>query len=227
MFGGSTVTVSQDAAAFGAVELIAFFSAIAAISAAAAAWLSYRTQQRTLIESHRPILVLDGWRYISQTDGHMFDCDQNFKLDFIRNVGNGHAYRCFLDADSWGKNHEFFAAMESVTNELVLTNADLRIGRTIGINWDNWIAAGKDKDMMYLQPKMMYFDILGNRYVTRYWLLVRNPDSAMPTAGAAELAENLYYLQEKTAFTSARRLRIRGALDDWPWIQRLVKVNDP
>jgi hypothetical protein len=63
------------------VSSTAIWSAVAASFAALAAFLSFLTQRRNLLESVRPEIVLDGWTRISP----------GLRFTSIRNVGRGSA----------------------------------------------------------------------------------------------------------------------------------------
>ena len=72
------------------------WAAVAAIFSAGAAWLSWRQQSKSQLNSIRPMLLLEEWSF------EEYDNRGEIRIGKIRNVGNGPAQHISLVLRSYG-----------------------------------------------------------------------------------------------------------------------------
>lgn len=148
-----------------------FMAAFAALFAAFAAWFSYQTQNKILLNSIRPEPVLSGWSYSSDPSV------ANIGISSIQNVGVSSALHIWAElnvkGDTCSPSPGAFLMYERIS---LLTPGEKK-----DIEWEGrlfWkcspvVALG----MIDLDLKLAYVDINGNKRETIYELLAQTPGS--------------------------------------------------
>jgi len=158
--GGITAPQDADMTA-------AFWSAVAAFFAAASSFMIFLVQRRNLRESVRPELVLTDWERRAdgtENPGHETLCFRN-----IRNVGRGAAMHVRVNLVLPGDRPP--ATLGTISRTILAPSESSRINAQITLFWQN---AKLVEDSKYLPITVAIYclDTVGNRYETRYGLLV-------------------------------------------------------
>ncbi len=145
----------------------AVWSALAAIFAAISSFLIFLTQRENLRASVRPELILTDWERHGEGEGDAARevlCFRN-----IRNVGRGAAMHVHLNLDL--SSDPPIAALGTISRPIRAPGDVSQVDAQISLWWKN---VAPQKGMKFLHIKLVIFcwDTVGNRYETRYSLLV-------------------------------------------------------
>ncbi len=187
----------------------AFWAALAAIGSATAAWLSWRVQRRNYLDSIRPEIHLDGWKFNPDVENGNRG---RIGLENIENFGRGPASPILMNVVQPGLGRRFSASMSTNAIHLLRPNEKKEIKSQVRIFWDKTMNTPR---IMFIRLQVITWDRDRNRHTTTYDLTAFE-DVGTVMAGAEELAPGLYTLPRGYKFQSATALR---------WEKRLRKAK--
>lgn len=206
-------------------EEAAIWSAAAALFAAVSSFLIMRIQRRNLIETTRPVLILDGWT--RRVEGEGDASREVIGVKSIRNVGKGLGLQLYFRVFETVELESFepycvlrhtesapTAVMPTIAMPVLAVNESAEIPADITVWWKNVRSpsAGGQK-MLQFKVRVECFDTRGARHLTLYRLvMLENED---PIGGISMVAPGLGILSRTSSWTPAWQLACA---------RRLVKV---
>lgn len=178
----------------------AFWSAVAAIAAAAAAIISMVWQRTATLRATRPELLLDGWHVDIEHQ------TLTIRADVLRNVGAGSAsyVYCSLADDSPARGHPLYPVAGGHAIPY------LAAGESTKVDFEIIDAEPVPEDGDVLQGfsiAMWCFDELGRQHATRMKLLY----STVTVGLAQPIAPRLWLTERHVGITGTVHLRVRRA----------------
>ena len=140
----------------------AAWSAIAAMLSAIAAFLLWRTEQRSFQHSARPEIVITGWRR---------NAPDKLTFEAIENVGHGSALHVHMNAFSLADDNRPMVVMSTIRESLISPNGRTGVMGEISIWWNN-VAGPPGSKHVPVNIEIYCWDTTGVRYKTKYNLLV-------------------------------------------------------
>jgi hypothetical protein len=145
----------------------AIWSAVAAIFAAISSFLIFLIQRENLRASVRPELILTDWERHVEGEGDAARevlCFRN-----IRNVGRGAAMHVNLNLAFSGDPPT--AALGTISRPILAPGDVSQVDAQISLWWQN-VAPQQGTKFLHIKLVIFNWDSVGNRYETRYGLLV-------------------------------------------------------
>jgi hypothetical protein len=147
----------------------AVWSALAATSAAIAAFLLWRTEQKSFRHSARPELVLTGWQRLEAGDKPL--APERVAFATIENVGRGPALHVHINSFSLADDDRPKTIMSTIRESLVAAGSRAKVDGVISIWWNN-VAGSPGSKSLPISIDMLCWDTTGTRYRTEYHLFV-------------------------------------------------------
>ena len=182
-------------------------SAIAAIFAAVAAYLSWRTQVHTLRHSFRPEITILGWTRLTATE------NRPERLTFlkVKNSGRDTAGQVIIHASGMADDNRPTYASSSICVTGLAVGEEVSVEGEIAIFWRNVAQLSGVGKVLAVEVVIWAWDALDVRHTTKYSLIVmEKPD--MHLGNAMQIASGVYVMSQRTNSKPIWALNLRSRM---------------
>lgn len=199
----------------------AFWSAIAAAASAAAAWLSLRTNRRSLRESFRPVLDPGTWDRGTRPGVAIGGDTITFRT--VVNTGRGLARGVVINAHAMADDDRPMYFMSSLRLPIIAPGATVQVPGEISLIWKNVPAHGGHSKSLGVVVRMDYWDTVDMYHRAETTLLV-NEDLNHPF-GLGPVARGVGLINYQVSSEPIWRRRIRHRLGRLPGFGRWIDLK--
>lgn len=192
----------------------ATWSAIAATLSATAAFLLWRTEQRSFLHTARPEVVVTGWSRNSST------APDKITFSAVENVGTGSALHVYMNAFSIADDDRPMVTMSTMRESLISPGNKVTVNGVITIWWKN-IAGSPGSKTVPINMKVYCWDTTGVRYLTKYNILVIEPSETV--IATDEIAPGVMLGTRSVEAEAVWKLKLKQKLSGMPVIGNIFK----
>lgn len=196
----------------------AFWSAVAASCSAFAAFIMALIHRRNLIESVRPVIMLDNWERRRKDAGSLALDQILFKA--VRNVGRGPALYVYMNA--FTAERGLPQGGMSTWRAAIIPNSDrVEIDNPITLFFQN--AGGEPGHrLLPLRIDIFFRDIRGRAHLTHFeFLVAENPNQAP----GDHVAPGVIFATWDSRTETVARRKMRKQMRRVPWLRRFTRVD--
>jgi hypothetical protein len=193
----------------------AVWSAVAGTSAALAALLLWRTEQKSFRHSARPELVLGGWQRLQVSDG-----PERIAFSMIENVGRGPALHVHINSFSLADDDRPKTVMSTIRESLIAAGSHVKVEGVISIWWSN-VAGSPGSKLAPISIDMLCWDTTGVRYRTEYQLMLVETPHRVGLADA--VAPGVMLAGRTVTQAPVWRLKVTRSLSKVPLLRRYFR----
>lgn len=170
---------------------------LAALFAAAAAWLMANISHRNEMEAARPELVLDGWqRALITYDVLPDEKSDEFLFNRISNVGNGTAYNVIINIfDRYGNDHLHHPpfSYSTIAKPILQKGTEQQINGKMRFLWQQVEMLNNSKQkQIHFEIRMSFYCALKNFYQTTYSFYAIDKRHGIDMTFKEEIASGVY-----------------------------------
>lgn len=200
----------------------AIWSAIAATFSAIAAITIMRIQNRIMLDSVRPELILTGWDRKTREQGdNKYDI---ITFNKIENVGKGSALHIHINSSKTIDN-KLLSALSTKRLSILPANEEHEINGEIALYWDNVTSDVSNNKFLPIEIEIYSWCSKNYRHKTIYTLMVVEPFKNTIFGGIGEIAPGVMLSTRRTISKPVWMLKLSSKLHNLSIIGKHIRKD--